>query len=90
MIKKDLVEKVSEKTGLPKESVLNVVERTLEVIAEEVSEGGKVTIKGFGTFEEITKQERKGYNPFTKQPMVIPETKTVRFKPSEVFKSILK
>lgn len=86
MNKTELVTRVAEETGLPKVVVMNVFERSLETIANEVISGGKVSINGFGSFEKLKRKGKKGINPQTKEPMEIPESVTVKFKPAKTFK----
>lgn len=86
MNKTELVAKVAEETGFSKDTVMNVFERSLEAIAFEVISGGKVSINGFGSFEQLKRKEKKGINPKTKEPILIPETVTVKFKPAKSFK----
>ena len=47
----------------------------------------KVQIQGFGTFQTKHRKARMGINPQTKQPMQIPASKTVGFKPGQDLKS---
>ena len=49
-------------------------------------EDGKVQIVGFGTFEVKERAEREGRNPATGQAMVIPATKTPKFKAGKALK----
>lgn len=57
-----LVEKVSEKTGIPKKYVLRIIQATLDQIVDTVSNNGRVLIRGFGIFELRYKNPRKGTN----------------------------
>jgi DNA-binding protein HU-beta len=46
-------------------------------------------IQGFGTFQKKLRKERMGRNPQTKEPMLIPASKTVTFKPGQDLKGKL-
>ena len=59
-------------------------ERSLEAVLEAIKKGLKknqsVRLINFGTFEVRKRKKRKGLNPQTKQPMIIPASKTVAFR----------
>ncbi|MDR3194733.1 MAG: HU family DNA-binding protein [Tannerella sp.] len=80
MNKTDLVSAVAAKAVLTKTDAKKAVEAVLEAVSEELGQGGKVSILGFGTFSVATKAARKGVNPQTKQVIDIPARKVVRFK----------
>ena len=54
MRKADLVNKISEKTGIPKVDVLMTLETAFREIKESLSAGENIYIRGFGSF--ITKK----------------------------------
>jgi nucleoid DNA-binding protein len=55
----ELVEKVSEKMGIPKKYVSRIIQATLNQIVDTVSNNGRVLIRGFGVFELRYKNPRK-------------------------------
>lgn len=81
MNKAELISAVSYKTGSTKIETKKTVEAVIEAISEELAGGGKVSLVGFGTFSVTQKNERVGINPKTKEKLVIPAKKAVRFKP---------
>ena len=66
-------------------------QRTVEAIFAQIGGGlandGKVQIQGFGTFQTKHRKARMGINPQTKQPMQIPASTTVGFKPGQDLKN---
>lgn len=52
-------------------------------------DGDKVLISGFGTFKINHCHERKGVSPKTKEPIIIPASRTVSFKPSNRLKDAM-
>ena len=80
MNKSELINAIAEKSGLSKVDSKKALDATLETIAEEVKEGGKVVLVGFGTFSVSERSARKGINPRTKEPIDIPAKKTTKFK----------
>ena len=80
MNKSELINAIAEKSGLSKVDSKKALDATLETIASEVKDGGKVVLVGFGTFSVSERSARKGINPRTKQPINIPAKKTAKFK----------
>ena len=86
MTKTELVETVAESLGLSKSDSQRTLEGVLECIAKGLIGDRKVQIQGFGTFMAKERKARMGRNPQTKEPMLIPASKTVTFKPGQALK----
>ncbi len=84
--KADLVNKISAEAGLKKADAEKALVATLEGIRSALADGNKVTIVGFGTFSVGERAARKGLNPRTKEPIEIPASKVVKFKPGKALK----
>ncbi len=80
MNKSELINAIAEKSGLSKVDSKKALDATLETIASEVKDGGKVVLVGFGTFSVSERSARKGINPRTKEPIDIPAKKSAKFK----------
>src|SRR5437764_6196242 len=81
MTKRDIVIRISEETGLVQQQVLNIVQKTLDHIAEAVSKGRKVELRNFGVFEVKVRKARVGRNPNNPGTDVpIPQRAVVKFK----------
>ncbi len=80
MNKADLIQVVSNETGITKKDAGNVVNAITESIADALSNGEKVTLVGFGTFQVIEKKARRGRNPQTGEKIQIPAKKVPKFK----------
>ena len=85
-----LVAEVAEKTGFTKLDCENVLDTYMETIIETVADGEKVTLYGFGTFEPVERAAKKGRNPKTGESLLIPSTKTAKFKVAKAFKESVK
>ncbi len=81
MNKAELVNAVSEKSGLGKAESMKAVDAFIDIISEALKAGDKVTLLGFGTFSVAEKAARKGFNPRTKEKIEIPAHKVAKFKP---------
>ncbi|MBS7348499.1 MAG: HU family DNA-binding protein [Muribaculaceae bacterium] len=82
MNKTGLVNEIAAKAQLNKVDAKKALEATLETIAEALKNEDKVQLIGFGTFAVVDKPERTGINPLTKEKIVIPARKVVKFKPA--------
>ena len=81
LTKRDLVIRISNETGLVQQQVLDVVQKTLDYIAEALAKGDKVELRNFGVFEVKMRKPRVGRNP--NAPAVdipIPQRAVVKFK----------
>jgi DNA-binding protein HU-beta len=89
MNKADLVNSISEKTGLTKSKTNEVVDAFVSSITESLKSGEKVTLVGFGTFATTKKEARKGRNPKTGETIEIQSKTVAKFKAgSELSKSV--
>ena len=84
LTKRDLVTRISNETGLVQQQVLDVVQKTLDYIAEALAKGDKVELRNFGVFEVKVRKARIGRNPNAPETDVpIPERSVVKFKPGK-------
>jgi DNA-binding protein HU-beta len=86
MNKGELVDRISQKATVTKKQADAVLSAAVETIMEAVSEGDKVTLVGFGSFERRDRKEREGRNPKTGEKMSIPATKVPAFSAGKLFK----
>jgi DNA-binding protein HU-beta len=85
MRKADLVNKISEKTGVPKVDTLVIIESMLKEIKDSLREGENVYLRGFGSFIIKTRAEKIGRNIKKNTAIVIPAHNIPAFKPAKVF-----
>jgi len=83
MNKAQLIEEVSDKTGLTKKDVRTVVDAVMETIANSLEKGEKVTLVGFGTFQVMQRKARRGRNPQTGEEIQISAKKVPKFVPGK-------
>lgn len=89
MNKGQLIEEVAKKGKFTKREAKKAVELTLDTIKKNTKRGRGVQLLGFGTFTVTKRKKRKGRNPQTGQEIMIPASKTVRFKAGKGFKENL-
>jgi DNA-binding protein HU-beta len=86
MTKAELVAKIAQDTELTQAQATKALNSLLATIVEEISDNGGITLAGLGSFTLVTRAERAGFNPKTKEPLRIPESKTVKFKCAKALK----
>ena len=86
MNKGELVDAVAEKASVTKKQADAVLSAALEAIMEAVSDGDKVTLVGFGSFESRERKAREGRNPKIGAKMEIPATRVPAFSAGKLFK----
>jgi len=90
MQKTQLIAEVAARAGVPKKEAKQVLDAALTIIAEQLQQGERVVLTGFGTFEVRDRRERQGVNPQTKEPMTIGATRTPGFSASNSFKGVIR
>src|ERR1051325_3407819 len=92
LTKRDLVIRISNETGLVQQQVLDVVQKTLDYIAEALARHDKVELRNFGVFEVKVRKARVGRNPkVPRKDVPIPARAVVKFKAGkEMRASVLK
>ena len=86
MTKADIISKVAAAADLTVAAAENAVKATFDVIAEALSNGEKVQLIGFGTFEVKDRAAREGRNPATGETLHIPASKVPSFKAGDKLK----
>ncbi|HZH65450.1 MAG TPA: HU family DNA-binding protein [Flavisolibacter sp.] len=85
MRKADLVNQISEKTGIPKVDVLMTLETAFREIKESLSKGENIYIRGFGSFITKRRAAKIGRNIKKNIAVQIPEHFIPAFKPAKEF-----
>ncbi len=91
MTKAELIDAVKAKgpEGLTKKDTAAIVEAVFETLRGAITKDGRFSYPGFGTFTVKSRKARDGRNPRTGEPIKIPASKTVGFKPAPAFKDAL-
>jgi len=85
MRKADLVNAISEKTGIAKVDVLVTLEELFKEIKTTMTGGENVYIRGFGSFVIKRRAKKVGRNIKKGKSIEIPEHFIPSFKPAKVF-----
>jgi DNA-binding protein HU-beta len=86
MNKGELVNAIADKTGVTKKQADVTLSAAVDVIIDAVSNGDKVTLVGFGSFEPRDRKARNGRNPQTGKKLKIPATRVPAFSAGKQFK----
>jgi DNA-binding protein HU-beta len=92
MTKSELISQIAERCELKKSEIKGVMETLAAVGYRELKKNGSFLLPGFAKFVVIKKpatKERKGINPFTKEPTVFkakPARKIIRARPVKAAK----
>ena len=86
MNKTELTAAVEAKTDLTKKDAAAAVNAVFDAITDALTNGDKVQLIGFGTFEVKDVAEREGRNPATGETIKIAASKKPAFSASKVLK----
>ena len=86
MNKTELITKIAEKSSLSKKDSEKALNATFDAITGALTDGDKVQLIGFGSFEVKSRAARIGRNPKTKETMQIPASKSPVFKAGKALK----
>jgi integration host factor subunit beta len=78
--KKELIDRISERTGAKNVLVKKIVQGFLDEIIHELSQGNRLEFRDFGVFEARQRAARMAQNPKTLERVEVPAKRTVRFK----------
>ena len=83
VIKLDIINRVAEKTGVPKMKAEQAVDALFHSMKGALTRGERIELRGFGVFVVKPRKRGVGRNPRTGEEVAIPSGKTIRFKPGK-------
>lgn len=84
MIRSELLQALAaDNPDLRPEEVEQVVDIFFEEIAARLADGGRVELRGFGTFTTRQREARMGRNPRTGESVPVPAKRVPYFKPGK-------
>ena len=78
--KKEVVDKIAEKTGVKQSTVKAIVQQFLDEISSELAKSNRLEFRDFGIFEVKERAARMAQNPKTMEPVEVQAKRTVKFK----------
>lgn len=88
--KSDMVDHVSQETGLTKKDTRYAIDVMLDFIITANAANEKVKLSGFGSFEPRKRAGHKGIDPNTKKPLFVPSTMIPKFTAGKEYKEKIK
>jgi len=89
MTKKEIIQQVSDNTGISKNGVKLVLEETLNVLTESFIRHESVYIRGFATFNIAQTKPKKARNIKAGKTIDIPARYTVKMRPTDNVKEAM-
>ena len=87
MNKSDIINLVNEENNLELSDIEYSIKKILDYMSQNLYQGKRIEIRGFGTFSLHTHQSRLARNPKTGDKIALERRNTVHFKPSKELKS---
>ena len=78
--KKELIDRIAERTQAKRVSVKRIIQTFLDEITEELCQDNRLEFRDFGVFETRTRAARIAQNPKTLERVEVPAKRTVKFK----------
>ncbi len=86
MNKSDLIRSIANNAGITLKDAATAFDAVVDAITENLKNGEKIQISGFGTFELKCKDAREGINPKTGEKISIAASRTPVFKFGKAYK----
>ena len=80
MTKSELIDVLADRRNLTRKEAEIYVNTILGDIGDELARGGRVELRGFGSFTVKVRQAREGRNPRSGEPVMVPEKRAPFFK----------
>lgn len=90
LTRREIIDRLRRRLGLSAREAGLMLDAFLESLAEQLEEGGPVSLSGLGRFEAKTTPARVGRNPVTGQAAEIPARRRPVFTLSRTLRTILK
>jgi integration host factor subunit alpha len=88
MTKAEIIEAICERVGaMSRREAASIVDVVFDTMKETLGAGYKIKLTGFGNFTVRDKGPRPGLNPRTRERIMLPPRRVVRFKPSPRLKA---
>src|SRR5690242_9893486 len=88
--KSELIDRVTREARLRRSEAVRAVKAVVGSIRATISEGGKISLSGLGTFKVKSRKARPGRNPKTGETIQIPMGRKISFKPSLALRKLVK
>lgn len=87
--KADVINAIAEQAGISKKEATAAFDAFVGYISETCQSGERCAIPGLGSFSVSQRKAREGRNPRTKEKIMIPASKNVRFKAGKDLRDLM-
>lgn len=89
MTKNELAKELAVSEKLTLSTAVKAVDGIVRIMKESLAKGEEITLRGFGTLSPVQREERNATHFKTKEPIVVPAHRSVKFKISNELKNTL-
>ena len=89
MNRTELISAMAENANMSKVDAEKVLKAFIDTVTDELKNGGKVQLVGFGSFEVVERAARIGRNPKDGSTIQVPASKAPKFKAGKALKDIV-
>lgn len=89
MTKNDMAKELAVSEKLHLSTAVKAVDGIVRILKETLAKGEEITLRGFGTLSVVQREERNAVHFKTKEPIVVPARRTVKFRISKELKELL-
>lgn len=89
MTKNELAKELAVSEKLTLSTAFKAVHGVIRIMKKNLANGNDIFLRGFGTLAVVECKERNAVNFATKEPIVIPAHKSVKFKPGKELKELV-
>jgi DNA-binding protein HU-beta len=90
MNKADLVTRIAKDAEITKRQAGKALDALVGSVQEALSKDDSITLAGFGTFSVMSRSARKGRNPQTGREILIPASRTPKFKAGKALREAVR
>lgn len=87
--KRDLVNRIAERSGATKVVTKTILQMFLDEIVRELAAGNRLEFRDFGVFEVRSRRGRRAQNPRTLEKVLVPPKRVVKFKVGRVMRALV-
>ena len=87
--KRSLARLLAEEMGLKKTLAYRCADALFQAMAESITRGNRIEIRGFGIWEVKETKAKNGRNPRTGDQVFVPARRKVMFKPGRILRETL-
>lgn len=89
MNRTELISVVAKQTGVDVKTTTAIFDAVVNTVKSELVQGRDIWISDIGRFSRVVRAARMGRNPRTGAAVQIPESKSIKFRPSAKLKTAL-